>query len=95
VPGGFGTGGSGGGGNGGSTTSGAVGTANTGGGGGGGGASGASTAGGTGGAGVVILRYADSLADFTSIGGGLTYTLTTTGGYKIYRFTAGTGTVTI
>jgi hypothetical protein len=28
-----------------------------------------------------------------SIGGGLTYTLTNTGGYKIYSFTAGTGTV--
>jgi hypothetical protein len=25
----------------------------------------------------------------------LTYSLTTTGGYKIYSFTAGTGTVTI
>jgi hypothetical protein len=25
----------------------------------------------------------------------LTYTLTTTGGYKIYKFTAGTGTVTV
>jgi hypothetical protein len=24
----------------------------------------------------------------------LTYTLTTSGGYKIYKFTAGTGTVT-
>jgi hypothetical protein len=31
----------------------------------------------------------------TAIGGGLTYTLTTTGGYKIYKFTAGTGTVTV
>jgi hypothetical protein len=25
----------------------------------------------------------------------LTYTLTTSGGYKIYKFTAGTGTVTV
>jgi hypothetical protein len=25
----------------------------------------------------------------------LTYTKTTTGGYKIYQFTAGTGTVTV
>jgi hypothetical protein len=31
----------------------------------------------------------------TTIGGGLTYTFTTTGGYKIYKFTAGTGLVTI
>jgi hypothetical protein len=30
----------------------------------------------------------------TSIGGGLTYTKTTVGGYKIYTFTAGTGLVT-
>jgi len=42
----------------------------------------------------VILRYADNFADLTSIGGTLVYTLTTTGGYKIYKFTAGTGTVT-
>jgi hypothetical protein len=41
------------------------------------------------------LRYADTSPDLTSVGGGLTYTLTTTGGYKIYKFTAGTGTVTI
>jgi hypothetical protein len=31
----------------------------------------------------------------SSIAGGLTYTLTTSGGYKIYKFTAGTGTVTV
>jgi hypothetical protein len=48
-----------------------------------------------GGSGIVILRYNDNFADFTSIGGGLTYTLTTSGGKKIYTFTAGTGTVTI
>jgi hypothetical protein len=42
----------------------------------------------------VIVRYADTFPDITTIGGGLTYTLTTTGGYKIYKFTAGTGTVT-
>jgi hypothetical protein len=41
------------------------------------------------------LRYADTKADLTSIGGGLTYTKTTTGGFKIYQFTAGTGTVTV
>jgi hypothetical protein len=29
-----------------------------------------------------------------TVSAGLTYTFTDTGGYKIYRFTAGTGTVT-
>jgi hypothetical protein len=43
----------------------------------------------------VILRYANTLADLTTIGAGLTYTLTNTGGYKIYSFTAGTGSITI
>jgi hypothetical protein len=41
------------------------------------------------------LRYASTYADLTSIGGGLTYAKTTIGGYKIYSFTAGTGTVTV
>jgi hypothetical protein len=41
------------------------------------------------------LRYADTFADLASVSGGLTYTKTTSGGYKVYRFTAGTGTVTI
>jgi hypothetical protein len=41
------------------------------------------------------LRYPDTNAGFTSIGGGLTYSTTTSGGYRIYSFTAGTGTVTI
>jgi len=35
------------------------------------------------------------VTDLTSIGGGLTYTKTTSGGYTIYTFTAGTGTVTV
>jgi hypothetical protein len=43
----------------------------------------------------VIFRYPDTNTDLTSIGAGLTYTKTTSGGYKIYSFTAGTGTVTI
>jgi hypothetical protein len=51
--------------------------------------------GGNGGSGVVILRYPDTNADLSTIGGTLVHTLTTTGGYKIYKFTAGTGTVTI
>jgi hypothetical protein len=72
------------------------GTVNTGGGGGGSRDSGGTGGnGGNGGAGIVILRYADSIAAFTSISGGLTYTTTTSGGYRIYSFTAGTGTVTI
>jgi hypothetical protein len=44
---------------------------------------------------VVIIRYADTFSDLTTIGGGLTYTKTTSGGNKIYTFTAGTGTVTV
>jgi hypothetical protein len=67
------------------------GTANTGGG--GGGANGGS--GGNGGSGIVILRFADTFADLTTIPGALTYTKYTTGGYKYYKFTAGTGSVTI
>jgi hypothetical protein len=43
----------------------------------------------------VIIRYADTFPNLTSIAGGLTYSLATTGGYKIYQFTAGTGTVTV
>jgi hypothetical protein len=66
------------------------GTPNLGGGGGGAGNNGAA-----GGSGVVIIRYADTFADITTIGGGLTYTgPVTSGGYKVYSFTAGTGTVT-
>jgi hypothetical protein len=42
----------------------------------------------------VILRYANTSADLTSIGAGLTYTKTTVSGNTIYTFTAGTGTVT-
>jgi hypothetical protein len=48
-------------------------------------------------AGVVILAYPSSAPAFSSIGGGLTYTVDTTtrAGIRIYRFTAGTGTVTV
>jgi hypothetical protein len=80
-----GVGGTGGGGNGASGT-GTAGTANRGGGGGGG-----NTAGGAGGSGVVIIRYPDALANASSTTG--SPTLTTTGGYKIYTFTA-SGTIT-
>jgi hypothetical protein len=73
----------------------AAGAVNTGGGGGGGASSDGLANGGNGGSGIVIIRYPSTNANLTSIGGGLTYTLTTTGGYKIYSFTAGTGTVTV
>ena len=43
----------------------------------------------------MIISYAETFADLTSIGGGLTYTKTTSGGNTIYKFTAGTGTVTV
>jgi hypothetical protein len=75
-----GTGGTGGGGN-----NGVAGTANTGGGGGGNA---------NGGSGIVILKYADSLPPLT-VGAGLTQTNSTSGGFRIYSFTAGTGTVSL
>jgi len=51
--------------------------------------------GGNGGSGVVIIAYPSSLAALSSIGGGLTYTVDTTtrSGYRVYKFTAGTGTI--
>jgi hypothetical protein len=42
---------------------------------------------------VVIISYPSTDADLASIGGGLTYTKTTSGGNTIYTFTAGTGNV--
>jgi hypothetical protein len=66
-----------------------------GGGGGGGGGIGGTISGGSGGSGVVVIRYADTNPDLTSISAGLTYTRTTPTGYKVYTFTSGTGTVTI
>jgi len=68
------------------------GTTNTGSGGGGGGTSGN---GGLGGSGVVIIAYPDSFAALSSVGGGLTYSVSTTSrtGYRVYTFTAGTGTI--
>jgi hypothetical protein len=43
----------------------------------------------------VIIRYADTFNDLTTIDAGLTYSKTVSGGFKIYQFTAGTGTVTV
>ncbi|NDE44173.1 MAG: hypothetical protein EB073_07765, partial [Burkholderiaceae bacterium] len=96
-----GAGGSGGGGAGGnqSAASGSAGTTNTGGGGGGGGEGCGSVRrnGGNGGSGILIIAYLNIYPDITTIGSGLTYALSTTSrpGYKVYSFTAGTGTITI
>jgi len=52
--------------------------------------------GGTGGPGIVIIVYPSSNGDLKSISAGLTYTgpdIYTRPGYKIYKFTAGSGTV--
>jgi hypothetical protein len=51
---------------------------------------------GNGGSGVIIVAYPDSYLNISSISAGLTYTLDTIGrpGYKVYKFTAGSGTVT-
>jgi hypothetical protein len=91
------SGGIGGGGNGGSPgNSGTAGSPNTGG---GGGAGGTSTGGlgSNGGSGVIFLAYQNA-ANYKApvISGGLTYTLDTTtrSGYRVYRFTAGSGTIT-
>lgn len=80
----LGTGGLGGGGN-----PGANGAANTGGG------AGAESAGSgpkNGGSGVVILKYPDAVT--LTIGAGLTSSTSTSGGYKVTTFTAGTDTIT-
>ncbi len=66
---------------------------NTGNGGNGGGASNGGD-GGIGGSGLVIIAYANVYANITTISAGLTYTyVTTRPGYKVYRFTQGTGTI--
>jgi len=89
-----GLGGQGGGGNGGSTNGGAgtAGTANTGGGG-GGGANIPQGLGAAGGSGVVVIAYPNTEPTLV-VGSGLTYDTPTRSGYKVYRFTAGSGTIT-
>jgi hypothetical protein len=64
------------------------------GGGGGGAERGGNDTGGNGGSGIVILAYPSEYPDIT-ISSGLTYTRDTAGrtGFKVYSFTAGTGTV--
>jgi hypothetical protein len=84
-----GVGGTGGGGDGGTSgNAGANGTVNT-----GGGAGGGSDArnGGNGGSGIVVLKYPDSIT--LTIGDGLTSSTTTSGGFKITSFTAGTDVI--
>jgi hypothetical protein len=43
----------------------------------------------------VIIAYPDTYNALSSIGGGLTYTVSTVSrsGYRVYTFTAGTGTI--
>ena len=50
---------------------------------------------GRGGNGIVIIRYSDTILDITSIPPSLTYTKTNISGYKVYQFTAGSGTITL
>lgn len=77
-----------------------AGTPNTGGGGGGGGFEDIGDGqyirgqGGAGGSGVVVIAY-PSYVGAATISGGLTYDQPTRTGYRVYRFTAGTGTITI
>jgi hypothetical protein len=95
-----GNGGLGGGGAGGKGSGNAVaGTPNTGGGGGGSGGIGQGFSGsgnpGIGGSGVVIIAYPNTYPAITTIPGTLTYDQPTRSGYRVYRFTAGSGTVTV
>ena len=88
------SGGAGGGGTGGlSSTSNATSGSTNLGGGGGGSSSSPSVTGGSGGSGVVIIAYPDTYPALASIGAGLTYNQPTRSGYRVYRFTAGTGTI--
>jgi hypothetical protein len=50
--------------------------------------------GGDGASGVVIIAYPNTLPAITTIPGTLTYDQPTRSGYRVYRFTAGTGTIT-
>jgi len=68
------------------------GTANTGGGGGGQHRFDASGTYGSGGSGVVIIKYLDSFT-VSNTGGGLTFSTSSAGGFKITTFTAGTGNI--
>jgi hypothetical protein len=72
---------------------------NLGGGGGGGGYSGTGSSyipSGSGGKGVVILAYSNAIPPISNIPAGLTYTVDTStrSGYRVYKFTSGSGTIT-
>jgi hypothetical protein len=72
---------------------GTAGGANTGTGGGGAGVnSGGSQTGGAGGSGIVIVKYPDTIT-ISNTGGGLTFSTSTAGGFKVTSFTAGTGNI--
>jgi hypothetical protein len=76
---------------------GSAGTANTGGGGGAGSGDANMTGqgrGGNGGSGVVVIAYPNTFRAITTIPGTLTYDQPTRSGYHVYRFTAGSGTIT-
>jgi len=49
---------------------------------------------GNGGSGVVIIAYPNTFPAITTIPGTLTYDQPTRAGYRVYRFTAGSGTIT-
>jgi Concanavalin A-like lectin/glucanases superfamily len=61
----------------------------------GGGGCGHSDRGGNGGSGIVVLRFPNTYPDLAYIGPGLTYTKTSSGGYTIYAFTAGTDQIIV
>ena len=71
-----------------------AGAANTGGGGGGTRDNPSGGPGSNGGSGVVIIAYPEAMSAPT-IPGSLTYDTPTRAGYKVYRFTAGSGTITV
>lgn len=48
-----------------------------------------------GGSGIVVIAYPNTYPALTTIPGTLTYDQPTRTGYRVYRFTAGTGTVTV
>jgi hypothetical protein len=95
--GGKGLGGAGGGGDGGAgdPSNGSNASPNTGGG--GGGSRGGGTVSGSGGSGIVIIAYPSAYGAITTISPGLTYTVdigVTRPGYRVYKFTQGTGPIT-
>jgi hypothetical protein len=42
---------------------------------------------------VVIIAYSNSFPALSSISGGLSYDQPSRSGYRVYRFTGGTGTI--